>query len=449
MRIILLTRGTGGDFYPFVRIGKALKKHGHEIIFMTHGYYGKEVLTAGLDFAPIDQAESFEDLLGHTPTNNFKDFAAGLKQGIPSLLTGYEAHHQIFERKDTLLLAHSNTHLAAQFISEKHDIPIVSIFAAPHTVKNMVFWEEIYLAASDELNRIRAVMDLPPIYDWRSWWRTVPYNIGLWPEWFAAPDSSWPVKVQPVGFILNEPTTQPLPEEAEQILSNSIPTLLVTHATSTTSQSQFFNQSIEACQALGWQAILVSPHRNLLPQHLPSQTYHFPALPFNGLLPRVNAVIHHGGIGTLAQAIAAGVPQLILGAGFDRPDNAIRAEKLGIARYLPSIYWQANVIAHTLQRLTSSPEIREHCRQFSLQIVYEKPLEMITHIIKSVADSFLWQVTTSNPPTSHFLPKATTHRHSTFAYPTRLESLTQKERAYLALRLRQKNMRQHNDTNIT
>src|SRR5512145_3525324 len=103
MRVILLTRGTGGDFYPFLQVGKALRGRGHEVIFMTHGHYGEKVRAAGLDFAPIDQPEDFESLLEQTPTNHFEDFVSGLAQGLPWLLTAYRACSHLFERKDTLL----------------------------------------------------------------------------------------------------------------------------------------------------------------------------------------------------------------------------------------------------------------------------------------------------------------------------------------------------------
>ncbi len=45
--------------------------------------------------------------------------------------------------------------------------------------------------------------------------------------------------------------------------------------------------------------------------------------------------MHQGGIGTLAQALRAGQPQVILPVAFDQPDNARRAAALGVGRVLP------------------------------------------------------------------------------------------------------------------
>ena len=40
-------------------------------------------------------------------------------------------------------------------------------------------------------------------------------------------------------------------------------------------------------------------------------------------------MVHHGGIGTVANAIAAGVPQLIRPICFDQMDNGMRVKRLG------------------------------------------------------------------------------------------------------------------------
>jgi UDP:flavonoid glycosyltransferase YjiC (YdhE family) len=75
----------------------------------------------------------------------------------------------------------------------------------------------------------------------------------------------------------------------------------------------------------------------------------------------MEAVIHHGGIGTLAQALAAGVPQLVLASGFDRPDNATRLQRLGVAEHLPPSCWKPAAAVEALRRLLESPDVRERC----------------------------------------------------------------------------------------
>jgi rhamnosyltransferase subunit B len=86
-------------------------------------------------------------------------------------------------------------------------------------------------------------------------------------------------------------------------------------------------------------------------------------VPFSQVLPRCRALIHHGGIGTTAQALTAGLPQFIMPMAFDQPDNADRLEKLGVARWLkPQDFQQPERVAAVLQALLSSDTIREAVR---------------------------------------------------------------------------------------
>jgi rhamnosyltransferase subunit B len=77
--------------------------------------------------------------------------------------------------------------------------------------------------------------------------------------------------------------------------------------------------------------------------------------PFSELFPLVAAVVHQGGIGTTGQALAAGVPMLVVPLGLDQPDNAARAARLGVARVLPRKRYRAEAAAVHLQALLSGP----------------------------------------------------------------------------------------------
>ena len=66
-------------------------------------------------------------------------------------------------------------------------------------------------------------------------------------------------------------------------------------------------------------------------------------MPFSSVFPLCAAVVHHGGIGTCAQALAAGVPQLTMPLAFDQPDNATRLSRLGVARWIVLTSFAVNV----------------------------------------------------------------------------------------------------------
>ena len=93
--------------------------------------------------------------------------------------------------------------------------------------------------------------------------------------------------------------------------------------------AEFFRAAVEACGMLGRRGILLTRHARQLPTPLPGSVRHVAFAPFEELLPLCAAVVHHGGIGTTARALAAGTPQLVLPLAWDQPDNAARVRRLG------------------------------------------------------------------------------------------------------------------------
>ena len=85
------------------------------------------------------------------------------------------------------------------------------------------------------------------------------------------------------------------------------------------------------------------------------------------LLKRSAAIVHMGGIGTMAQGLAAGVPQLIVPIAVDQPDNASRLEDLGAGRSISVNDYCQGLGAAPLSELLDDSDISEKCRQLAAQ----------------------------------------------------------------------------------
>src|SRR5262249_16894786 len=125
----------------------------------------------------------------------------------------------------------------------------------------------------------------------------------------------------------------------------------------------FFAAAAEACRLMGRRGLLVTRYPEQLPSPLPEGVGHCRYMPFSQLLARSAALVHHGGIGTTAQAFAAGVPQLVMPMSHDQPDNAARVVRLGVGRSLPPRRFKAPAVARLLGELLSSPEVAARCRE--------------------------------------------------------------------------------------
>ena len=104
----------------------------------------------------------------------------------------------------------------------------------------------------------------------------------------------------------------------------------------------FYDVSIAAARKVGRRAILLVGPGNaeaLQQKGAPADVHFADYAPHSVLFPHAAAIIHHGGIGTTAQAMRAGKPQLVVPHFGDQPDNANRVERLGIGRMIaPSAY---------------------------------------------------------------------------------------------------------------
>ncbi len=121
--------------------------------------------------------------------------------------------------------------------------------------------------------------------------------------------------------------------------------------------STFYQQSLDAVRLRGCRAVLLigTDPRNQPSGPVPKSVFVCAYAPNSGLFPRAAAVVHHGGIGTLAEAMSAGVSSLIVPHIHDQHDNAFRAVKLGIARQeSPASYSGPRAAAHIRSLLVES-----------------------------------------------------------------------------------------------
>ena len=111
----------------------------------------------------------------------------------------------------------------------------------------------------------------------------------------------------------------------------------------------FYVESVAAARTLGRRAVLLAGDAatGATPGLLGDDVHVCAYAPHSLLFPRAAAVVHHGGIGTLAQALRSGRPELVVPFFADQIDNADRARRLNVARVLaPRRYTAAGAAAN-------------------------------------------------------------------------------------------------------
>jgi rhamnosyltransferase subunit B len=382
MRILMLTRGSGGDVFPFLQIGKVLKERGHLVTILTNSIFEGIVREAGLDYAAVDNSDTPGERVQKQRLPDMLD--AGSQPLILDTLRTYELIKEHSRSQRTILVSHYCLQFTAQMVADKLGIKYVPVFASPYFIMTAPTVRSIYEATGKKINQGRGQFGLPPVHDWHAWLSAPGRGIGLWPDWFAPATPDWMLEVQPVGFIWNEKVEQGvIPPDVQEFIDGGAPPVLITHGTSLPAKPEFFSASIAACRRLGRRGIIVTPHAELVAGMLGEDMSLHRQLPFATLMPHMGAIIHHGGVGTSGQAMSSGTPQLILAFSYDRPNNAARLQHLGVGEYLSPLRWQPETIAASLSRLLTSPDVRKRCREVSARMNQNNPAEAACEFIES------------------------------------------------------------------
>jgi rhamnosyltransferase subunit B len=413
VKVLLVPLGSHGDVHPFVGLGLALKARGHDVTVLTLGYFEKLVRSAGLEFVGLPLAEDFEEGLKDPALwDRRRGFALVVRKSvIPYLRPIYEYIAERYVPGKTVVVP-GTLALGARVAQDKLGVPVASAHLQPGIFRSeyhapvlpglfmpdwlpRVFKRLQYRLADDliveriltsGLNAFRAEVGLPPVHDLMGgWWHAPQLVLGLFPAWYGPPQPDWPPHVRLTGFPLyDERDLRPPTPELEEFLGAGAPPVVFTAGSAMRQGHAFFAEAAEACRLLGCRGLLLTRFPDQLPARLPVGVRSFEYVPFSRVLPRAAALVHHGGIGTTAQGLAAGIPHLVMPLAHDQPDNADRLRRLGVARALPPARFRAPAVARDLGALLASADVAARCRDYAERIRASRPLEEACRLIEEL-----------------------------------------------------------------
>jgi rhamnosyltransferase subunit B len=416
LRVILTPVGTAGDVLPFVAIGLRLRERGHRVVVAASGRYRSLLDGAGLELIETLDAKSDAAALDHPnfwrPTRGVRRFTERLI--LPSTRPQVAAIESRFERDNTVIVG-STFAFGARIAGEKLGAPMVSIHLAPaplrslrdtpavanipgfprlpRSSKRLLYWyfdRFVFDAVTcPGLNEIRRGYGLAPVTRPLNEWLHSPTRvIGLFPPWFAAPAPDWPEQVRLTGFVLYDgPSSHAAAPGLERFLDGGEPPIVFTAGTAQSHGAEFFRAAVDACARLGRRGVLISGAAKQLPASLPQAVQAFAYAPFGELLPRARAIVHHGGIGTAARAMKAGIAQAVAPMAYDQPDNAARLARLGVSATLPARRLDGPRLAAALSKLLARPGLNETLAEVSHRFDGKDPLDDTCRLIEEQASA--------------------------------------------------------------
>ncbi len=185
--------------------------------------------------------------------------------------------------------------------------------------------------------------------------------LGAWPGRFSGGRGSHPIGLVTTGFLIHADHGE-TPSALAPLFESGEKPILITGGTAVwTRVKEFYATAVDALRILGCPAILVTRRRDWLPGVLPRNVTWCEYLPIGRVLGNVAGVVHHGGLGILAEALEAGIPQMVLPSGADRTDTARRLAALGVADLLLPPQWRPALVAERLCRLLAEGDVRRRC----------------------------------------------------------------------------------------
>lgn len=402
MKFLLTALGSYGDVHPMVGLGAALKSRGHHVAIVTNPHFQPMVERMGIEFLAIGTAEEYHELAHHP---HLFDAMKG-----PPLIMGLMARtvrdlYRIIDANvvpgETLLGAHV-LDFASRTHHDLHGTPIASIHFAPvglrsfHESPQMFrmlmqpwlpkwfrrfqYWmaDKVvdYLIAG-AINSLRKDLGLAPVQRvMQEWYFSPQLVLGLFPEWFAPSQPDWPPNTKLTGFPLwDESATTALSPAVSEFLAAGDPPVAFAPGSANTDAHWFFTAAAEACQNLSRRGILLSRYTDHIPKQLPDGVIHAEFVPFSHLLPRAAALVHHGGVGTCAQGLSAGVPQIVMPLAYDQLDNAARLKRLGVADALPPKKFTGPNLTRVLGNLLANRSVAERAKHWATEMRAHHPLE--------------------------------------------------------------------------
>jgi UDP:flavonoid glycosyltransferase YjiC (YdhE family) len=363
MKLLAVTLGSAGDLLPFIVVGKALKDRGHHVIFAANRGYEALIRAEGFGFTSI---------WDRTPNQNMLDGADAedawriVQLFEAAKITTFEFITSI-SRTEKLVLLASWSALGAQLAHEKLNAPLCRVYLSPHAIREGAHYlSSIASKDSFDKSNFRAV--------------------GFFPEWFSAKEHEWPYQLEMTGFPMVDDVLLPhLPADLVQFLKNGDRPVIFTPGTFQQDATSFFQVSLTACVQLNLRAIFLTPYSSQVPEGLPPTVVHFKYVHLQSLMKKCAAIVYHGGIGTCAQAMRAGIPQLIVPRFFDQFDNAARIESFGIGSSIARELFSKDNVMENLIYLLNTDAVKRNCIFISGKFEAQSAVPKICKIVESIA----------------------------------------------------------------
>ncbi len=353
MRILIVAAGSRGDVQPYVALGKGLKDAGHDVRLVTTVNYEALVTSHGMELWPVDL--NMQEMVETGRMRTLLESGNLLTQMGELAKMAKESSVKVAERSleasrgvDLVVGGLSGVFIAAA-IAEKTGIPLVQAYNVPftptrsfpgalvpsppgwlgralnrltHHVTRQILWQTA--RPGDRVSR-RQVFGLSPSPAWGPFGsqilRQSSILYGISPAVIAPPPDWDPARIHLTGYWFLPPSKGWRPsDELQRFLDAGPPPVYVGFGSMSSRKPQeTADLVLQALEQTEQRGIVFSGWAGLQKADLPDSVLMIDSTPHTWLFPRTSAVVHHGGAGTTAAGLRAGVPSIVVPFHGDQP----------------------------------------------------------------------------------------------------------------------------------
>jgi len=404
VRIVITTAGSRGDVTPYTGLARRLNDAGHTTVIATHEPFRGMVEALGIEFAGL--AADPREVLGSEEGRRWQA-ASGVVSAVRmvGLMRPYAremAERTLVATEGADLILCSSLTAANYHLAQARKIPSMGVFLQPLEptrefssvltggVRSYGAWGNRASGATSEallgmpfmgdVNRVRNELGLPSIS-----YRRLRHELAesRWPVQYGFSrhlvprPADWRPGLDVVGFWWAEPdpTWTPPPELLDFLAAGDPPVLMGfgSMAAGTGDAKRLADVAVTALRAVGARGILQAGWSGLAATaDGRDDILSIGEAPHDWLLPRVAAVVHHGGAGTTAAAIHHGVPAVPVPVLADQPFWSDRVHRQGAAAEpIPFANLTADRLAFALRQVLHVPSYRAKAQALADKVAEE------------------------------------------------------------------------------
>ena len=414
MKITIFAAGSQGDVQPCAILGLGLQQAGFRVLMAVPQNFADLMRSYGLPFYPlrgdvqqIMSSENGQEFMEAGDTNPMRSILAMRKMLGPIAMQMAEDVLEACRDADALIsLAVFAT--LGKTIAEIRGIPLICVeptpvlptrdFPAPgwplqknlggmlNRFSGFAMLQVIWQWYRPFVNKFRERFGLRPLNggDFHRALNSAPLLGAYSPAVIPRP-KDWADNAHITGYWFQDTQNEWHPSiELESFLEKGNPPVYVGFGSMTGRAPEYFARIVlEALVKSGQRGIIATGWGGLNVMKVPDNIFVIDSAPHGWLFPRMSAVVHHGGAGTTAEGLRAGVPSVIVPFIVDQLFWGKRVEMLGAGTEpIPVKKLTAHKLAEAIQIATNDPIMKERSIKLGKAIRAEHGVDNAVKLIQ-------------------------------------------------------------------